>query len=234
MPAYIIDNAKYIAVFLGFLVGAPLAVRRREKLGLHRSWQAVLICLMFSVFSVLSAIVFAGFESLLDGNGFVFDAISTYGIYFICPFLIILTAKAFKLDTGKLMDVYALYAPVSLFFLRINCLISDCCGGVQIGHTGLFWPTRQLEMVFYVLIFLWLLHREKKGAFVGTAFPLFMTSYGVFRFIVEWVRETEESTAFHLAHWWSLAAFIIGISIYSELSNKSYSRGKRARGKERY
>ncbi len=227
MLTFLLDNAKYIAVISGFLAGMPIVGKRRGRLGLKRQWQTALVCMMFSVFSVLSAVIFAGFESVLGGKGFVFNAISTYGIYFICPFLIMAAAKPMGIDRRKIMDVYALYAMPSLFFLRINCLISGCCEGCRIGHTGFFWPTRELEMAFYALALLWLLRRERRKTVDGTAFPLLMAAYGAFRFAVEWMRDTEADTFFHLAHWWSLAAVIIGISVYSELIDKPHPSGKK-------
>lgn len=222
------EYSKYLAVLLGLLAGYPLVWRQKETLGLKKGWQAVLLCICFSACSVLSALVFATLEGLMGGKGLAFGAISTYGVYLICPVLLLLIARAVGKDGKHWMDVFAAYAMPSLFFLRINCLITGCCGGRPIGATGLHWPTREAEMVFYTVMLLVLLRREKQDAPPGTAFPLLMAAYGAFRFIEEWFREAEGTSLLHLAHGWSLVACVIGLGLYFELS-KNGKRGK-ARG----
>lgn len=217
MPEQFLGYSKYFMVLLGWLAGAPLVWTRRGRLGLERPWQAALTGLGFSCASVASALLFASLEGLLRGNGFRFGAISTYGVYFIAPALLALLARGAGMDAGSLFDVFALYALPSLFLLRINCLISGCCGGRAIGNTGLHWPTRQAEMVFYAVMLLALLRREKAGAAKGTAFPLLTASYGVFRFVEEWFRAGDGPGLIHLAHGWSLAAAVLGFGLYFEL-----------------
>lgn len=215
------EYSKYLTVLLGFLAGYPLVWRRKETLGLKKGWQAVLLCICFSACSVLSALVFATLEGLLGGEGLRFGEISTYGVYLFCPIVIFLTVRATERDGGRWMDVFALYALPSLFLMRCNCLFSGCCGGRAIGQTGLFWPTREAEMVFYAVMFLVLLRREKRGAPKGTAFPLLAAAYGGFRFVVEWFRATSGDALIHLAHLWSVLSVITGIAVYFELMKRS-------------
>lgn len=221
---FLLDNSKYAAILLGFLLGLPLVWNRRQKLRFHSVGQAALLCLAFSVCSVLSALLFATLEGLISGDGFHFGAISTYGVYFICPPLLLLLGRVTGIDRKQEMDAFALYALPSLFFLRINCLISGCCGGRPIGATGLNWPTREAEMVFYAVMLLVLLRREKTGAPPGTAFPLLMAAYGTFRFVVEWFRTGEGNYLLHLAHGWSVAAVIIGLGLYFERNGAKTER----------
>lgn len=229
MMEFLIDNSKYLAVLLGLAAGLPLVWKNRDRLQLDRPRQAVLLAGCFSVCSVLSALLFATLEGLMGGKGFHLGAISTYGVYFICPILLLAAAKAAGKSGKSWMDVFALYALPSLFLLRINCLISGCCGGRAIGATGLHWPTRQAEMVFYGVMLLVLLRREKANAPAGTAFPLLMAAYGAFRFIVEWFRTGEGSSLLHLAHGWSILAGIIGLGLYFEL-NGAKGTAKRTHG----
>ena len=210
---------KYVMLFLGVLAGIPLIWRQREPLGLKKPWQVLLLCLGFSAGSTLSAMLFASLEGLLSGNGFRFGAISTYGVYFFAPPAVYFAAKAAKRDGWRWVDMFAVYAPPSLFLMRINCLASGCCGGSPIGSTGFHWPTRQAEMIFYAIMFLVLLRREKAGARIGTAFPLLAGAYGAFRFIEEWFRDYSLGALIHMAHIWSLMALIIGFGLYFELAS---------------
>lgn len=223
------EYLKYITVLLGVLAGFPLVWKRREKLGLRGPWQVSLACLGFSACSVLAAMVFAWLEGWLSGGGNSFGSISTYGVYLFCPPTILLTARAAGKDAGHWLDVFALYAAPSLFLMRINCLLSGCCAGRHLGSTGLRWPVRQAEMVFYGVFLLVLLRRERAGVPKGTAFPLLATSYGAFRFVEEWFRDAGGSSLVHLAHLWSALAFIIGAGLYFELNNGRTKRPYRER-----
>ena len=210
---------KYVMLVLGVLAGIPFVWRQREPLGLKKPWQVLLLCLGFSAGSMLSAMLFASLEGLLSGNGFRFVAISTYGVYFFFPLAVYFAAKGMKRNGWRWVDMFAVYAAPSLFLMRINCLVSGCCGGRPIGSTGFYWPTRQAEMIFYVIRFLVLIRREKAGARTGTAFPLLAGTYGTFRFIEELFRDHPGGSLFHMAHIWSMMAVIIGFGLYFELNS---------------
>jgi len=227
MPTWITDNSKYILLFLGVLAGLPLVWKRRKRMKLSRSWLVPLLCLVFTVLSLFSAIAFAALESLISGKQVSFGAISTYGIYFICPFLLFAAARIARLEKKELLDAFALYAVPSLFLMRCNCLISGCCLGRVIPGTDSRYPTREIELVFYIIIFLLLLWREKHGKNVpGQQFPLLMAAYGVFRFIEEWFREGTGSSYLHLAHFWSILAVAAGASIFFELGKRAGRKKK--------
>lgn len=215
------DYTKYIALFLGIAAGLPIVWQRRKLLGQKNILQVILICLAFSVCSTVSAMVFAGVEGVISGEGFGMGAVSTYGVYLICPFMLAVLAKVLKIKMSDMFGVFALYALPSLFFLRCNCLISGCCTGKEIFDTGLNWPTREAELVFYTVMLIVLLKREKKETTKGTAFPLLMISYGGFRFIEEWFRTAPGAGVIHLAHIWSMITVVIGLSIYFELKSSS-------------
>lgn len=226
MMTFLIEHGKYLAVLLGILTGYPIVWQHRDRLMVKKPSQAVLICIIFSTFSVISAMLFATLESLVSGGGLNFGAISTYGIYFLCPPILILLAWARKEDARNWLDVYTLYAMPSLFLLRCNCLLAGCCGGRMIPGTSLRWPVRQAEMVFYVVMLLVLLRREKRAAASGTGFPLLMVVYGIFRFVEEWFRSGSGDSLIHLAHVWSLVSIVIGLGFYYELKN----HGKKTTG----
>ena len=217
----ILDQSKYLAILFGLAAGFPLMWQRRERVGLRKGWQVLLLCILFTVVSVASALLFASFEKLISGNGLSFGAISTYGVYFFCPLILVPFARGRKDRIKNGADLFALYALPSLFFLRINCMISGCCGGTVIHGTNLRWPTRQAELVFYAVMLAALIYREKQGAASGQAFPLLMASYGCFRFVEEWFRISDGTSALHLAHLWSVLAAALGLAIYFELRRRS-------------
>ena len=59
-----------------------------------------------------------------------------------------------------------------------------------------------------------------RGRTGGRAYPVYMMAYGVFRFIVEFFRDQNTTSLFHLSHFWAVVSLCIGISIYVEISKK--------------
>ena len=84
-------------------------------------------------------------------------------------------------------------------FGRIGCLLSGCCYGVECddwyaiylpGHAHGTFPTQVIEMIFlFVLAGVLTLLAFKKIS--DYTFPIYMVSYGVFRFIIEFFRGDE-------------------------------------------
>ena len=204
--------------------------RRREKLNLRTWWQVLLLCLGFSVLSVLSVMLFAAMESVLAGKAAVFGAVSTYGAYFFCPILLLLAGRLFRWKWAHLFDLYALYAIPSLFFVRCNCLIAGCCSGLPIPGTHLHWPTREVELLFYVVLLLLLLRKERTDRRPGRLFPLLMLAYGTFRFLEEGFRISDAAGVWHMAHTWSLLCALIGAGLYLELGSRAARTARTKKG----
>ncbi len=213
MIEFIRSNLIYVAVAAGIIIGIP-AMRAYEKKG-HKDpfWKDTLLAVTFSVISVITVLLFAAIEGAIGGDGFHIGAVSTYGLYLIAPLLVL----PFSKNRAEVFDKFAIYIQPSMFLQRIRCFITNCCYGKLIGDTGLRWPTREAELLFYALMLIWLLMRVKGNKFIkGSLFPLLMTCYGAFRFVVEFARDNG-SGVFHLAHLWSLFTLIIGLSVYIEV-----------------
>lgn len=206
----------YIFVLLGLLLGVPVVWKFREKAGTGKGG-AVLLCVLYSVCSVIAAMLFAHLESLISsGEGANGGAISTYGIYFFGSLMMFGIAKGMKWKTAGVMDLYALYAMPSFFMLRINCLRAGCCGGLPMFDTGLNWPTRETELIFYAVMFVIFLQLLRKDKRQGQLFPILMVSYGCFRFVNQWFRD-DGTAGFHMSHGWSILCAVIGVSLLLEL-----------------
>lgn len=230
---FIQTHSQYFAVLCGLIVGFPFIWIRRERIGIERPIVVLGICLAYSVFSVFSALVFAAFEKLITGHSLMIGAISVLGVYLICPILLICFAKLSKVSLNGLFDCFAIYACISLVFMRINCLISGCCTGLMIPGLQTRYPVREIEILFYVLMIAWFLYKERKGYVEGMFFPFLMMAYGTLRFVLEWLRTADTTSAFHLSHVWAIIAALIGISLYFEIisrSKHSKSKHRRIRG----
>ena len=210
----------YFFVAAGLLAGVPVVWIHREKAGIRKGWGAVLLCVIYSAGSVLSAMLFAKIEGWLSGvDG---GNISTYGIYLIGPFILWFAAVLLMMKPAGVMDIFALYAMPSLFLMRCHCMVWGCCYGRPIFDTGLKWPTRESEMIFYLVMFSILWKKLQKNDKPGQLFPILMVSYGVFRFINQWFRDTG-TTGFHMSHGWSVLCAGIGILLLNKKRTSSHS-----------
>ena len=91
--------------------------------------------------------------------------------------------------------------------------------GVNIGSG--FVQNNDRRIVMLIL----LIPRVKKSKNPGSIYPLYMASYGAFRFIDEFFRMSSTWMLFHLSHVWAAIAFAAGLSIYMLAEKKSAEPG---------
>lgn len=140
-----------------------------------------------------------------------------------------LGAKLFKRPMKETFDVFTPCMIFTVMCARINCILSGCCTGLIIPGTQLRCPTRELELVYYIVMLILLIPRVKKDENPGTCYPLYMASYGAFRFVIEFFRTSSSGMLFHLSHIWAALAFAAGLSVYIEVNNRNHrvKKGKK-------
>ena len=184
-------------------------------------WYAVLILsVLHTAIGVCSVKVFAFLESGDIGN------MSLFGGVFFMPAAYWLGAKLTKRPYCKVCDVFTPCMLFTLMCARINCIISGCCTGLVIPGTHFHFPTREFEILYYIVMLILLIPRVEKGKSPGRIYPLYMASYGAFRFISEFFRASSSGTLFHLSHLWAAIAFAAGLSIYIEINARNLPRKK--------
>lgn len=202
------------------------------KKELRMKWYAALIlAVLHTGIGVVCVKSFAAFEGLI-GPGEAGN-LSLYGGVFFMPIFYYAGAKLFRRDVKTVFDIFSLPLIFTLFCSRFNCLITGCCQGLMIPGTETRWPTREAEIVFYLILLHILGTKAFKKRFDGTIYPIYLLSYGIFRFIVEWFRESEHIFGVvHISHIWSVLAAVIGAAILFTLADqKKKSRGKKSNKK---
>lgn len=183
-------------------------------------WEVLIISLTHTIVGVgfvkFFALLEAGFDVNKAGN------LSMYGGVFFMPLFYFIYAKIKKLPLGLVFDIFTISLVSTLLLARVNCLFSGCCLGKNINYTEARYPTRELEIgydVIFLAISIFFIYKNK---FPGKIYLFYLISYGVFRFIIEWMRESSSTSAFHIAHVWSLLAVLIGVGllIYIHFRNK--------------
>ena len=224
---WLTDHALILLLVCGTLFNVYWLHRCRERL--HLRWLSVLLLsVLHTVLGVLSVKVFALFET---GN---FSNMSLFGGVFFMPLFYWGVAKLAKQKTADVFDVFTICLVFTLMCARLNCMISGCCLGAHIpieGLTHLRFPTRELELLFYVLLLSRLWRKVVTGSARGMIYPIYMISYGIFRFVTETLRFSDRTDSIlHVSHLWALLSLGIGISIYGELRKKEKKTGGRRNG----
>ena len=218
------DHALILLLSCGTLFNVYWLHRCRERL--HLRWLSVLLLsVLHTVLGVLSVKVFALFET---GD---FSNMSLFGGVFFMPLFYWGVAKLAKQKAADVFDVFTICLVFTLMCARLNCIISGCCLGAHIpieGLTHLRFPTRELELLFYVLLLSRLWRKVLSGSARGMIYPIYMISYGIFRFVTETLRFSDRTNSIlHVSHLWALLSLGIGISIYGELRKKEKKTGGR-------
>ncbi len=223
--SWIAGNELYLLLGIGVLFNILWLSEFKKKLDIT-SISVFAISILHTIAGVLSVKLFAFLEGGEPGG------MSLYGGIFFMPVLYYLGAKIFKRNVADVFDIFAICMIFTVMCARINCLISGCCMGLPIpGTEGLFWPTRQLEIIFYIILLVILGRRVSRKSLNGIVYPIYMMSYGLFRFVTEWFRESSNLIGWvHVSHIWSIIAFVIGACIYIYLSK--YNEGKKHMKKE--
>lgn len=224
---WLTDHALILLLGCGTLFNVYWLHRCRERL--HLRWPSVLLLsVLHTVLGVLSVKVFALFET---GN---FSNMSLFGGVFFMPLFYWGVAKLAKQKAADVFDVFTICLVFTLMCARLNCIISGCCLGAHIpieGLTHLRFPTRELELIFYVILLSRLWRKVLSGSARGMIYPIYMISYGIFRFVTETLRFSDRTDSIlHISHLWALLSLGIGISIYGELQKKEKKTGGRRNG----
>lgn len=221
------DHALILLLGCGTLFNVYWLHRCRERL--HLRWLSVLLLsVLHTVLGVLSVKVFALFET---GD---FSNMSLFGGVFFMPLFYWGVAKLAKQKAADVFDVFTICLVFTLMCARLNCIISGCCLGAHIpieGLTHLRFPTRELELLFYVILLSRLWRKVLSGSARGMIYPIYMIAYGIFRFVTETLRFSDRTNSIlHVSHLWALLSLGIGISIYGELRKKEKKTGGRRNG----
>lgn len=224
---WLTDHALILLLGCGTLFNVYWLHRCRERL--HLRWLSVLLLsVLHTVLGVLSVKVFALFET---GD---FSNMSLFGGVFFMPLFYWGVAKLAKQKTADVFDVFTICLVFTLMCARLNCMISGCCLGAHIpieGLTHLRFPTRELELLFYVILLSRLWRKVLSGSARGMIYPIYMIAYGIFRFVTETLRFSDRTNSIlHVSHLWALLSLGIGISIYGELRKKEKKTGGRRNG----
>lgn len=178
----------------------------RERLK-AKWWEVLIVAILHTVFGMGCVLLFAIIEGANPG------AISMFGGIFFMPLFYFVYAKIKKLPFGVVFDTFLISLTVTLLLSRVHCLYAGCCIGKYIGDSDIRYPTREIEIGFHTIFITTMIIFIYKKIMPGRLYPVYLISYGVFRFTIEWFRESSTYSSFHIAHVWSIIAFLVGTGL---------------------
>lgn len=193
----------------------------KKELKMNNIFLIILFALAHTILGIIFCLVFACLESGFNKD--TIGSISLFGGIFFMPLVYSLYALVSKIEISKAFDIFTVSLMSTLFCARINCLVSGCCKGIYLFNSDFRFPYRELELVYYLIFIILFAKDIYKGKSSGLIYPIFMASYGAFRFVFEFLRESDSSNVFHIAHIWSLISIVIGIGLIIYVK---YFRGK--------
>ena len=212
------------AVFTFFWLGRN---RARLKMG----WPAaILVTVLHVLFGVFCVKAFAFLESGASSDGF--SQMSIFGATFFMPVGYFVGARLTKRKPADVFDIFTICMLFTLACSRVNCLVSGCCGGIPFFGTSWCWPTREIEIVYYLGFILVFAPRILKKNTRGEVYPVYMLSYGALRFLLEFVRVSTSSSLFHLTHLWAAISVLLGLAIWLEQGARQRRNLNRIRKKK--
>lgn len=201
----------------------------RDRLSINTAG-ALGLALLHTCFGVLCVKVFAVMETLDLNN---IGNMSLFGGLFFMPVFYYLLARIFHWSIADTFDIFTPCMVFTVMCARVNCIFAGCCRGKIIPGTDMRWPTRQAEIIFYIFLLIHIIRKVNNRQDHGMMYPLYMYSYGIFRFMNELFRDADTASLFHIAHVWCIIALSLGLSVSVEIQNRNKKLAERGKARGR-
>lgn len=176
------------------------------------------LCMINAVASIMvgyySAVLFQAFYNIKKYDGFKIDGATFYGgliggaaffllVYFAAGHFIFKEDRQHLRNFWRITDIGAACIAIAHSFGRIGCLMAGCCHGAQTdAWYGIYMsavgkrvvPIQLYEALVLALMFVFFTYRVLKGKTYNL--PLYMSIYGVWRFVIEYARDDYRGDTF--------------------------------------
>ncbi len=139
------------------------------------------------------------------------------------PFVIYLHRK--RMSFWKVADMFAPFLALGYALVRVGCFLRGCCyGEVTSSAWGVVFPvvdeftrhpTQLYSSLLNLILFIILIWLYPQRRFNGQIFLLYLIGYGIYRFIVEFFRETVVFYGvFSMGQVYTLGLLVVAILLY--------------------
>lgn len=208
-------NIPTYALFVGLglftgIIWFYVTVKRKEKLNSDISYNIVLSALIFGFIGSKILVIIENFDIIIKNTDSIktllFSGKSIVGGLIGGYFGVRFAKKKLKLENVRTGNKIAPSIALGMAIGRIGCFLTGCCYGIEttlpIGVNfgdGIYRiPTQLIEMVFCLILFIYLLYKQlnDKNLIPGILFQKLVLYYFIFRFFIEFIRDTEKNILF--------------------------------------
>lgn len=172
-------------------------------------WKIVVSSLLLTISGLLGAKLMFWIESGKVGG------VSFFGAIFLPPLSMSLVAMLLSIPVGTLLDMCAPAECIMLALLKIKCFFDGCCKGKVIyvvDTLEIRFPSQMIEMLTVLGVFVFLLVLIRKGKYAYQIYAWYMVGYGITRFGLNLLRETEPFVwILPAGNFWALISSVIGV-----------------------
>ena len=210
---HILSNPLIWILLVATVLTFSWLLRFRERLKL-KTVGVIILSICQTLVGTASVKLFAALEG-------VPGEMRIYGAVFFLPVFCFMVSLILKIKVYETFDIITISAVITFAVARINCLISGCCSGVYIEKLGIDFPVREIEIFYYFLFWNFIGIKVIKNKSNGIVYPLYLLSYGLLRFALEFVRNNDPVFGpFHLAHIWSAISALAGAAAFIYIAVK--------------
>ena len=188
---------------------------KKYKLKWFYSLGIGLIILFFEILSAKLLFLLENINNISSVSFSLAGGYSLFGVFMFMPIFLVILSKYLNNDSIFVLDFSSIGILIELAFYRIGCYISGCCGGISINNYQI--PTQIIESICDVSIAIILIIFQFKNKLNkrGIKTYLVFISYGILRFIIEFLRLRNNIIGpFSLSHIFAIVTILIGILIY--------------------
>ncbi len=223
---WMFDNSLILSFSFGIVLQSIWLVVMRKKTPM-KIWEMPILFVITAILGYIAARIMGmieGFSLIPEGKLRIYGAF----LFLIGPAYLITRIKKWDMADG--FDVLSICLVMVLFLFRINCILHGCCYGIEIvENSGIRWPIREAEELFYICFLIYYVPQIYTGKTYGQVYPAMLISYGVLRFIIELFR-VEYTTVMHISwlHWgyiWSILSIAVGTVWIRKLRFQKIAQG---------
>lgn len=211
--------------WVGVIAMGVLVVKRRKLYDLSLVG-AIAATALITVFGVVGAKLLGALQNLqaVRSDGLSAAGFSFFGAVYGVPLGLMLFARPLGTTKKKILDAIAPCMAAIVAFMRVGCFLNGCCGGLEANLAGICfrWPVQAIESLGDFFVLGLILHLEEKHKAEGKLYAIFLGGYGILRFIVEFMRDTEKRLlGLGDGQWLAILAILIcAFAFRSTLSEK--------------
>ena len=140
---------------------------------------------------------------------------SYYGAVLFEPIILVLFGLLIHIKPAEMFDLGAPSACISLVFLKIQCIVTGCCIGRILGYEShgrpIRFPSPYVEIICGLILLGILMKMISSGKYKGYMYFWFLLLYGVSRFFLNLLRDTQPFLlGMSAGCFWSVISVCIG------------------------